>query len=68
MLGPSLGLASSGRLAPPKIVPDDFVPAATKLMSDKFAGANLDDRRSARRVPARDRPAQKSPQAIFPID
>ena len=34
-------------------------------MSDKFAGANLDDRRSARRVPARDRPAQKAPQATF---
>src|SRR5258707_12638466 len=30
-----------------------FLPAETKLMSDKRAGARLDDRRSARRVPPR---------------
>src|SRR5262249_22695974 len=41
---------------------------ATKLMSDKFAGANLADRRSARRVTARDRPSQKRPQAVFPVN
>src|SRR5215469_7550210 len=42
-----------------------LLPAKTKRLSDKFAGANLADRRSARRVPAEDRPAQKAPQATF---
>src|SRR6516164_529883 len=42
-----------------------LLPAKTKPRSDKFAGANLDDRRSARRVPAKDEPAQKAPQATF---
>src|SRR5215471_9015930 len=42
-----------------------LLPAKTKPQSDKFAGSNLDDRRSARRVPARDGPAQKAPQATF---
>jgi len=35
LLGPSLGLARSGRLPPSKIVPDDFVRPATKLLSEK---------------------------------
>jgi hypothetical protein len=41
MLGPSLGLALSGRLAPSKIAPDDFVPAATKLMSAEIASCDF---------------------------
>src|SRR5712671_5079930 len=42
-----------------------LLPAETQPRSDKFAGANLADRRSARRVPARDGQAQKAPQATF---
>src|SRR5258708_35874624 len=42
-----------------------FLPAETKLMSDKRAGARLVDRRSTRRVPSRDGMAQKAPQATF---
>jgi hypothetical protein len=42
-----------------------FLPAATKAMSDKRAGARLVDRRSTRRVPSRDGEAQKAPQATF---
>src|SRR6266436_3551024 len=42
-----------------------FLPAETKLMSDKRAGARLDGQRSARRVPSRDGKAQKAPQATF---
>src|SRR5215469_6196045 len=64
---PIPGPRPSGRLTPSKIAPGDFVPAATEAMSDKFAGANLADRRSARRVPARDGPAQNWSQASFPI-
>src|SRR5260370_34827128 len=42
-----------------------FLPAETKLMSDKRAGARLVDRRSTRRVPSREGQAQKAPQATF---
>src|ERR1700731_3429937 len=42
-----------------------LLPAANELTSDKRAGARLDDRRSARRVPARDGRAQKRQPASF---
>jgi hypothetical protein len=42
-----------------------FLPAETKLMSDKRAGARLVDRRSTRRVPSKEGRAQKAPQATF---
>src|SRR5260370_13455661 len=42
-----------------------FLPAETKLMSDKRAGARLVDRRPTRRVPTREGEAQKAPQATF---
>src|SRR5258708_13700544 len=42
-----------------------FLPAETKLMSDKRAGARLVDRRSTRRVASREGQAQKAPQATF---
>jgi hypothetical protein len=38
---PIPGPRPSGRLAPSKIVPDDFVPAVTKLMSAEIASCNF---------------------------
>jgi hypothetical protein len=42
-----------------------FLPAETKLMSDKRAGARLVDRRSTRRVPSRDGQGTKSAAGDF---
>jgi hypothetical protein len=53
MLGPSWA-SPFGPAAPSKIVPDDFVPAATKLMSAEIADGGLAgrSRQKSRLLPA----------------
>src|SRR5580700_4578564 len=45
-----------------------FLPAQTKLMSDKRAGARLVDRRSTRRAPAGDERRKKRRRRLFPMN